>query len=385
MTFIKQSLIWKLIIHFLILLGLIAGFVYYLGYVKEPFISVELAAIIIGAVLVLYLFWVYFVVVKPMRSILKQMKAMVTGRSFKKVYTKRTDEIGILAFFFNKITESLSKISGTVKEGKRMAEELSVAARLQTDILPEKPPVVPGLEVVAKTRSAVEVGGDNFDFVDFDGGKKTLMYIGDVTGHGVPAALVMTMVHTLVSIFSELRNNIYDIVVSVNKQLKSRIRSTMFMTMVVLSWDHEAQKMTYVGAGHEYLLVYRADSGECESIKAGGIALGMVPDNSKIVKEQELKLNVGDVVVLYTDGIVEAKNEQEEMFGLSRLIENIKRFAAEYSPEGISYHTATEFSRFVGNALQADDISLIVIKNVGKGKEQAADNMRWGQGEGKKI
>lgn len=385
MTFIKQSIIWRLLLHFLFFCAVIFACAYYFfsnGLQTVP-LNVFVAAL--SVFLVLYLISVFLLVIKPMRSIMSQMKALLTGRGFKKIYTRRLDEIGIMALFFNKVTESLSKISGTMKEEKRMADELSVAAQLQKDILPDKPPHISGLEIVAKTRSAVEVGGDNFDFVPYDSGNKTLMYIGDVTGHGVPSALVMTIVHTLVSIFAELKTNIYDIVVNVNRQLKSRIRSTMFMTMVMLSWDHKAQKMTYVGAGHEHLLIYRADTGECESMIAGGIALGMIPDNSKIVKEKELLLKVGDVVVLYTDGIIEAKNEQGEMFGLDRLKSNIQRFAPEYSPEGISYHTASEFSRYVGNAVQTDDISLIVVKYVGAGKEKASENMEWGEGEGAKL
>lgn len=384
MMFVKQSIIWRLFFHFVLFCVVVALAGYYFFALNGGDVPFSAFVAVLFVFLIFYLLSVFRLIIKPMRSVMTQMKALLTGRPFKKVYTKRIDEIGVLALFFNKVTESLSKISGTVREGKRMADELGIASQLQKDILPDKPPFVPGLEITVKTRSAVEVGGDNFDFVTYDNGNKTLMYIGDVTGHGVPAALVMTMVHTLVSIFSEMSSNIYDIVVNVNRHLKSRIKSTMFMTMVMLNWDHENQKMSYVGAGHEHLLVYRAGSGECESIMAGGIALGMIPDNSKIVKEKELSLNVGDVVVLYTDGIIEAKNQNGEMFGLERLKTNIQKFSATYSPEGISYHTASEFSRFVGDALQTDDISLIIVKCVGSGKEKVASSMEWGTGEGQK-
>jgi hypothetical protein len=376
--FFRQSIIWKMFIHFLILGGIVFGIVYYLSESGFP-LTLEVLGIALFVFLLLYLLSILWLILRPMRSIMKEMKALLTGRKFRKIYTKRVDEIGVIALFFNKVTDSLSKISGTIKEEKRMSDELSIAAKLQQNILPDKAPCIPGLEVVAKNRSAVEVGGDNFDFVDYDGGKKTLIYLGDVTGHGVPAAIVMTMVHTLVSIFAELKNNIYDIVVNVNKQLKSRIQSTMFMTMVMLSWDHETQKMTYIGAGHEHILVYRTSTGECESLVSGGIALGMVPDNSKLVQEKELSLNEGDVVVLYTDGIVEAKNGKDEMYGLDRLIESIKKYSPEYSPDGISYHVAVDFSRFVGDSVQADDISLIVTRYVGKGKEKVSENMEWGK------
>ena len=173
-------------------------------------------------------------------------------------------------------------------------------------------------------------------------------------------------------------SSVYDIVVNTNKMLKPRIKAAMFMTMVMLKWDHLKKKMTYVGAGHEYLLIYRSATGQVESKPAGGVALGMVPDNSKLVKEQEVNLEDGDMIIVYTDGITEAKNDKGEMFGVERLIESIKKYAAQYGPEGVTHHTAIDFSQYVGDHEQEDDITLMVIKYTEQeNKEQADKSTNW--------
>lgn len=297
---------------------------------------------------------------RPLRKVTKQMKLILTGHNYKRISTNRIDEIGIIAQFFNEITENLEVISNKLKEGSRMSSELGVASEIQQKILPTESPKVPGLIVDSKTRPAVEIGGDSFDYIN--GKDSTYFYIGDVTGHGAPAALVMMMVNTLLHSYAEMYTSPYDIIVNTNRQLKPRIKSSMFMTAVLLKWDHVKQIMTFVGAGHEHILVYKAATGKLEVKESGGIALGMTVDNSKIVKEYAIPLDEDDVIVLYTDGITEAENNQKEMFGLERLKELVKKYAAEYGPEGVNHHIALDFSQFVGETEQADDITLMVIK-----------------------
>src|SRR5690606_4410075 len=145
-------------------------------------------------------------------------------------------------------------------------------------ILPFKTPSVDGLQIVAKNKPATELGGDCFDIFNDD--EKTFIYVGDVTGHGVAAGLMMTMVSSLVRVFADFTDSAYEIVVKVNKYIRRHVKQSMFMTMVMLAWDRSNQELTYVGAGHEHILIYRALTGECEAVLSGGVALGMVPDNS---------------------------------------------------------------------------------------------------------
>ena len=167
-----------------------------------------------------------------MKKVLYQMQALIAGKPYKRVFTNRIDEVGILAHFFNQVTKGLGKVSFDIKDRERMLDELTIASQLQSDILPIKTPQVDGLQIVAKNRPATELGGDSFNVFDAKG--KTYIYIGDVTGHGVAAGLIMTMVYTLVSVFSDIYDNAYDILVNVNKNVKKYVKKAMFMTMVTL-------------------------------------------------------------------------------------------------------------------------------------------------------
>jgi serine phosphatase RsbU (regulator of sigma subunit) len=321
---------------------------------------------------------VWFLISHPLQAVLEQIRSLLTGRSYRKIFTRRIDEIGVIAHFFNEVTKNFERVSGQIREGKRMLSELQIASEIQKEILPLQSPQIPGLDIVAKTRPAVELGGDNFDFITEK--DNTYIYIGDVTGHGVPAALIMIMVHTLIHTFVEIYENAYQVVVQTNRRLKTRIKSTMFMTMLMLRWNNTTQKMTYVGAGHEHLLIYRAAKGECEVKMSGGIALGMVADNSKIIKELDLQLGKGDIIVLYSDGIIEARNMAGEMFGLERLKKAVEIYAPQYSSEGIVHHIARDFSRFVEEHIQEDDVTLIAVRYTGTESQNEAsvsESTRW--------
>ncbi len=368
---IKSAITKKVYLHLLLLALIAAGAVYvaYSIYGYESF-SWQVVLYIIAGEFVGILFIYYLNVVRPLSHILTQIKAVLTGRRYKKLLTRRSDEIGIIAHFFNEVTSSLEKVTDELQASKRVTGELETAGQLQKELIPEEPPAINGFDIAIKNRSAEELGGDNLDFIQV--GTKTYFYIGDVTGHGVPAAIVMTMVNTLINSFAELYDTAYDIVVQTNRRLKKRIRATMFMSMLMLKWDATIKKMTYVGCGHEHIIIYRAATGQIDCEVSGGIALGMVPDNSKIVKEKELHLNTGDVLVLYTDGITEAKNMSGELFGLEKLKATIGLHAGQGEAVTIIQNIAKDFSRYVEDHIQEDDVTLIVIKKLDEGAEGKA-------------
>lgn len=314
----------------------------------------------IGILLLVTVVVCYLDIVRPLSIVLTQVQGLLTKGTYKRIFTDRVDEIGILAYFFNKVTEGFGQVSYDIKDRQRMLAELKLAAQLQLDILPAHNPKILGLQVEAKTKPATEIGGDLFNFITVK--DKTFIYIGDATGHGTVAGLVMTMVNSLVTVFSDMNMSAYDILVNVNKYLKKWLRKAVYMTMVMLCWDSKENKMTYVGAGHEHIIVYHYDTGECDSILSGGIALGMIPDNSKVIKEQEIKLNDHDYIVLYSDGITEAKGKNGELYGLDRLKAAVSDYAPQYSAEGVNFHIAKDVSNFMEGMEQKDDMSLIVIR-----------------------
>jgi serine phosphatase RsbU (regulator of sigma subunit) len=367
MRFIRQSLTNKALFLFtvLVVVAVTVGIVLNRMQIQSVSFNLVLTALVLVLVLILLIFIVDIVV--PVKRVMKQVNNLLTGRNYKRIDPITIDEVGVMTHFFNEITRDLEKISYDIKERRRMSSELDIAAQIQKDVLPKETPEAPGLDVVAKTRTASEVGGDTFDFVMSPDGNQLFIYIGDVTGHGVPAGLIMMMVDTLVTamVFRGV-NNGRDLVVHTNSLLTPRINSRLFMTSVVLRWDKQAQKMYYTGAGHEHVLVYHTKTETVDSIRSGGIALGMIPDVSKITQEKEIPLEIGDSIILYTDGITEAKNKTGDMYGVKRLAESLKKHGYRPSAESIFDNLTKDFANFVGEYMQTDDITMIVIKYLGK-------------------
>ncbi len=378
MKLFRISLVRKLFVLLLLISGVSAAVLFYYSGSNSLLVSTDYFIYFAILMLVVFTVFSYLTFVKPLDVVLEQMEALIAGKPYKKIYTNRIDEIGVLAHFFNQVTKGFSEVSSDIKDRQRMIDELTIAASLQRDILPLSSPVISGLQVIAKNKPATEVGGDIFNFITSK--DKTYIYIGDVTGHGVAAALIMTMATSLISVFADSCNSAYEILVSVNRYIKRHVKRAMFMTLVMLSWDAKTEKLTYVGAGHEHILVYHVDSGVCESILSGGVALGMVPDNSKLIKEQEINWSDGDFVVVYSDGITESRNVAGELYGLERLKNALIEFAPQYSAEGVNYHIAQDVSAFAKGHIQDDDMSLIVIKrdkSLTKGADVSNQSITW--------
>lgn len=303
----------------------------------------------------------YILIHRPLAQVFQEMKALLTNRPYKKIFSTRIDEVGVLAHFFNNVTKNIERISVDIAEGKRMHKELSVGSDIQRRIIPKTMPAIPGITLFGNMRPASEIGGDSFDIVQTPQGNHYI-YVGDVTGHGVPAALIMMMVNTIIRTFSETYASGYDLIVNTNRILKQRIEPRRFMTCVLLRWNAQEQKLYYTGAGHEHILIFRKNQNTCEVRQTGGIALGMVADISKIVKEEAIPFEPGDTVVLYSDGIIEAKNMTGEMFGLARLKAAVEQYAATSTPEELFTNISKDFGIFVGEQIQEDDITLIALR-----------------------
>lgn len=355
--FLKKSISNKFVVFLFIFLIVLsaAGFL-------VPQEKFRLAFIILLIIFAVSVFSLYFLSIKkPLNKVLDEMKALLTGRKYNKIYTPRLDEIGLLAHFFNTVTKNIEKISVQVAEGKRMSSELEIASNIQKSILPKELPQTKGLDVFANTRAAVEIGGDNYDVIPFR--DNSFIYLGDVTGHGVPAGLGMMMANILLRTFCEFYRSGYDIVVQTNRILKLRLPSTMFMTMVMLRWNETEKKMYITGAGHEHVIVYHATTSTAEVKQSGGIALGMLPDSSRITKEELLLTSEGDFIILYSDGIIDEKNVNGEQFGLKRLKETVEKHAPlSRSARELFTYITTEFAKFVEDQKQIDDVSLMVLK-----------------------
>lgn len=269
--------------------------------------------------------------------------------------------------------ETIEKKQKTIEKTTQEIE-LEIASNFQKNLLPEvKSDGLTGLDLGVKTVNCSELSGDVYDFLDT---KKdtSYFYIGDATGHGAAAGLIMTMVNTIMfSLAERITDGISKMLVTLNTEIKPKLTSNMFMTMVLFSWDQKRKKMKYAGAGHEHILIYRASSKEIQRIQTGGIAIGMLPDISSIIKEQEVELSHNDIMVVFTDGITEAKNQehQKEIFSLEALEQTIIKFAQEnISAQKIADNVIQEVRTFQGDKELTDDITIIVTKRIVKEGEK---------------
>lgn len=361
-----RFIFWELILMVPVILVLMlvdAGFEYFLlGFElgKQELMLLSFLPVLLGS-------WIYMRknVVRPLDEIAREIASVLASKPYQKLNIASQDEFGLISYFFNDVTKNIENISYFLKEGSRMSSDLNIAADIQRSVLPKEIPVIEYLDTVAKTRSADELGGDSFDIVQK--GEEYYIYVGDVTGHGAAAGLVMMVMNTLFDLLLPTSDNTLDLAVKINAELKPRVNAAMFMTSVFFRWNPNTKKMYYTGAGHEHILVYRSGEGVTESIVTGGIALAMSPDISKIAKEKEIVLNDQDIILLYSDGITEAVNSRGELFGLDRLKESLTRNASLGSSLKVFEGVSRDVVSYVEDTAQKDDMTLLVMRYVENG------------------
>ncbi|OIP53032.1 hypothetical protein AUK10_03035 [Candidatus Gracilibacteria bacterium CG2_30_37_12] len=310
----------------------------------------------------------YITSIKPIRSLKKEIAFFITGSKEGTSLTvgNMNPDARYVINFFNKSLEILKNFKEEFKAGRILKSEVEFASEIQRHVLKKNTVVIPSMDVVANTKSATEVGGDSFDIIEQ--GHNYYIYIGDVTGHGVAAGFVMMIVNALISGFSKIVENSADILARTNEIVKPRVKSNILMTLLMIRWDEEKQKMYITGAGHEYLIIYKAAEKRAFKIKSGGVALGMTKNISKILKEIEISIAKDDIIILYTDGITEARNgkhESDMMLGMDRFMEIIEHTPIK-TAQGVFNNITIELSRFMGYGYrQFDDITLIVMHNKG--------------------
>jgi serine phosphatase RsbU (regulator of sigma subunit) len=240
-----------------------------------------------------------------------------------------------------------------------IAQELSVARSIQEASLPKEVPELEGWVISPRYQPAREVGGDFYDFHLLSEGRLGLV-VGDATGKGVPAALVMSTTCGMLQVTAQALGSSSpgEVLEQVNETLLARIPANMFVTCFYAILDPQSGTLRYANAGHDppYL---RRSNGNAEQLKARGMPLGLMPGMG--YEEKETILDAGEVTLLYSDGLVEAHDPTGEMFGFSRLGKLVAEYAAEEGSLGDILFR--ELYTFVGESWeQEDDITLLTLK-----------------------
>ena len=268
----------------------------------------------------------------------------------------------LLSLFANQAAVAIetARLHREAIEKERIERELELAATIQKQILPRDLPAVAGLEIAAKNVPTRQVGGDYFDFFPLSGGRLAFV-VSDVSGKGVPAALLVSTVHAAVHLQIDEAESVADLVSRIDRHLQRYAATRKFLTCFFGLLEPETGVLHYVSAGHNPALVRHA-SGDVQQLKATGVPIGMFPNASW--KEETISLAAGDLLCVYTDGVTEAQNGAEEEFGLERLSRILEKDGAS-PPDALCRTIFDEIDAFVADAPQYDDETLLLARRVG--------------------
>jgi serine phosphatase RsbU (regulator of sigma subunit) len=311
---------------------------------------------------------------RPLIDVIRVLNALARGdRGVCFEAPKRRDEIGRLAATVSAFRGKLLELEETRAAKQRIENELAVARDIQLKIIPSGEPVFPDrndLRLHAVMEPARAVGGDLYDFflIDRD---RLFFVVGDVSDKGVPSALFMAIVRTVLKATMQTTNlPVSRLMAAANRYLCENNPSAMFVTVFTGMLDTRTGVVEYCDAGHEPPLIRRKD-GRVELVdKVGGVALGCVEDFP--YSSGTLQLRRGDTLILYTDGVTEATNEQQDTFSTDRLLGMLGDLDEEDPASAATRRIMDAVRAFSRNVPQSDDITVLALQYRGEGKVRQA-------------
>lgn len=322
---------------------------------------------IVAVALVCYVLFVRRVVTTPIGKLAKFTQGITASGAFEdqRIVMKTGDEIEDLGNSFNYMLEELERyienLSAITAEKERIGAELGVATQIQASMLPCIFPAFPDrpeFDIFASMTPAKEVGGDFYDFFLVDDDHLALV-IADVSGKGVPAALFMVIAKTLLKNCAQTGASPKAVLEKVNNQLCENNEAEMFVTVWLGILEISTGRLTAANAGHEYPALKRADGAyELVQDKHGFVLAGM--EGSRY-REYELKLEPGDTLFVYTDGVAEATDAHDQLYGTDRMLTALNSHKNAL-PEELLPSLKADIDAFVGGAPQFDDITMLGLR-----------------------
>lgn len=294
---------------------------------------------------------------RPIKQLLAGMDAVRNGRVDAKLPILKTgDEMQSLMQTYNQMIDGLA-------ERNALLDALAVANEIQQHLLPQETPAKPGWDIHGGIEYCDQTGGDYYDFLEWDNqtGRFLSVLIGDVTGHGIGAALLMASTRAVLrSHAPRWGSDLQGLFVDINDQLVRDTGEERFVTLFMGLLDLNAASLRYASAGHDPVLLYRAADASVAFLHNTGIPLGIL-DDAPYLQSEPIALLPGDVLLLSTDGVREAKDPADQEFGSHRLAETLKMLA-DRSAEEIHRGVLDTVRDFRAGRSQDDDVTLVVVK-----------------------
>lgn len=326
------------------------------------------AILVLIGIVGIYLLSNYFV--KPIVNITRRVRRFSKGDLESELPLEGAEEFFEIQNALNEMITRLRRDRETAVEREKMAKEIEVASQIQKTLLPRYLPELPGLQIDAFYRSASMISGDLYDVFQI-GPDRCCMVVADVSGKGVPASLMMSMLRTVIKIYSQHAGSARATLGTVNDFLSENMPKGMFVTVLMAIYDAGTRRLDFVSAGHNPLLLYRSGSQRVGKLNPPGMPLGVPVTLEKSfvdsLEEVSLQLEQGDLFFLYTDGITEAVDRSGEQYGLPRLMDFIQDQLRNGHPsdlQSLSGAIVREIDRFSGFAAQRDDITFIIGRTI---------------------
>lgn len=277
-----------------------------------------------------------------------------------RVPVRSKDEIGDLALAFNKMAEDVEHHKQSAVEQERLRRELELGRQIQNDMLPREPMVFGLSEVQGVSIPAREVGGDFFNYFALENGHVALI-VGDVSGKGVGAALLMANIQASLRTRLALGQSLADIAEAIDRDLAGTATTRLYVTLFLGVFDPATRRLSYVNAGHNPQFVLRPNQ-PIESMEATGIPIGLLAGRG--YEQRKVNLASGDLLFFYTDGCVETENEADEMFGNSRLETLLVSIATmgPVTPERVLQQVEQSVTAFRGTREPFDDATMMAVR-----------------------
>ncbi len=321
--------------------------------------SIFMNAIIFFIIFMFIYYTTRLVVINNMEKVNKSLWKISEGNLDTVVNVRSNKEFAYLSDDINKTVDTLKGY--IAKEAARIDSDLKFAYQIQKSVLPNVLPAFHGhdeFDIFAGTKPAKQVGGDFYDFF-FADSKKLIVVIADVSGKGIPAAMFMMNAKTIIKNLAMVGMPISEVLQEANKTLAEENDAGMFVTVWIASIDLITGEMQYASAGHNPAIIVRdGKKPEMLNIKPN---LVLAAINGAKYDEHVAKLNPGDALYLYTDGVTEATDNNKELFGDNRLMDSLKKVDT-LNCEGICRKVLADVDSFVGDAEQFDDITMLSFK-----------------------
>lgn len=326
---------------------------------------------IIGMILVVFTIIVSMMLsrglTKPLSELSRGARQFGEGNLNFRINLRRNDEFSDLAMSFNMMAISLQEhmleLQRETSEREKLESEFRIAHDMQQALLPDQAPDVPGLDLAGWSQPSKEVGGDFYDFLDFGDGRIGVA-LGDATGKGVPAALLTTQCSSVLRTISNIIHEPGKLLFHTNNEFYKQVSAThRFVTLFLLVIDMKTGLAQYVTAGHPPPLLVNSDSGESRWLDESlGFPLGIVQDSTFTVCEYQL--TPGDTIVIFSDGLTDARNHDEELYNDENIEVSVKGCVAGSSSDVLSGIRA-DVDAYMNGKEATDDMTIVVVKYSG--------------------